>query len=143
MEQTVVILKPDVFIKEERDEYSQLKKELPRAEKFIEYVQWKITELNLVILNERKEQLSKELVAVHYQEHKDNPAKFNSILNNMTFWPCYLMLIEWIDSQKVIRALIMEIREEFLSTAKVARRNMIHASGNLDAAKFEAELHFR
>lgn len=143
MEQTVVILKPDVFIQEERDEYSQLKKELPRAEKFIEYIQWRITELNLVILSERKEQLSKELVAVHYQEHKDNPAKFNSILNNMTFWPCYLMLIEWIDSQKVIRALIMEIREEFLSTAKVARRNMIHASGNLDAAKFEAELHFR
>jgi hypothetical protein len=35
------------------------------------------------------------------------------------------------------------IREEFLVTAKVSRRNMIHASGNLDAAKFEAELHFK
>jgi hypothetical protein len=39
MEQTVVIVKPDVFIKEERDEYSQLKKELPESKKFIEYVQ--------------------------------------------------------------------------------------------------------
>jgi hypothetical protein len=39
MEQTVVILKPDVFIHIDRDEYSQLKKELPEAEKFIEYIQ--------------------------------------------------------------------------------------------------------
>lgn len=39
MEKTVVIIKPDVFVLEQRDEYSQLKKELPEAEKFIEYVQ--------------------------------------------------------------------------------------------------------
>ena len=142
MEKTVVIIKPDVFIVQERDEFSQLKKELPEAEKFIEYVKWRITELNLKIIKERKEQLSHKIVSEHYKEHKDNIAKFNSILWNMTFWPCFLMLIEWQDAQKIIRELIMKIRMEFLATPKVARRNMIHASANLEEGKFEAKLHF-
>jgi nucleoside diphosphate kinase len=60
----------------------------------------------------------------------------------MTSGPSYLMLIEWKDAHKIIRALIMEIREEFLVTPKVARRNMTHASWNLEEAKFEVELHF-
>jgi hypothetical protein len=38
MEQTVIIIKPDVFVIEKRDEYSQLKKDLPSAENFIKYV---------------------------------------------------------------------------------------------------------
>lgn len=143
MEQTVVILKPDVFVIEQRDEYSLLKKELPEAEKFIEYVKSRINELNLSVITERKEQLSEEIVAEHYKEHKDNVAKFNSILWNMTFGTSYLILIEWDNAQSIIRALIMDIREEFLMTPKVARRNMIHASGNLGAAKFETELHFK
>ncbi len=143
MEQTVVIIKPDVFVVEERDEYSQLKKELPKSEEFIEYVKLRISELNLSVITERKEQLSEEIVAEHYKEHKDNAAKFNSIIWNMTFWPSYIILIEWENSQSRIRALIMDIREEFLTTPKVARRNMIHASENLEAAKFEAKLHFK
>lgn len=80
MEQTVVIIKPDVFVIEKRDEYSQLKNELPEAEKFIEYVMQKINNLNLSIIIKRKEQLSREIVSEHYKEHKDNIAKFNSIL---------------------------------------------------------------
>ena len=36
----------------------------------------------------------------------------------------------------------LEIREEFLATPKVARRNMIHASANLEEAKDEVKLHF-
>ena len=142
MEQTVVILKPDVFIKEERDEYSQLKKELPDGDIFINYVKEKISNLDLKIVEERKEILSEEVVAIHYQEHKNNSDEFNGLLKSMTSWPSYLMLIEWENTQKIIRALIMEIREEFLVTPKVARRNMTHASWNLEEAKFEAELHF-
>ena len=134
MEQTVVILKPDVFIKEERDEYSQLKKELPDGDIFINYVKEKISNLDLKIVEERKEILSEEVVAIHYQEHKNNSDKFNGLLKSMTSWPSYLMLIEWENTQK--------IREEFLVTPKVARRNMTHASWNLEEAKFEAELHF-
>lgn len=142
MEQTVVIIKPDVFVIQERDEYSQLKKELPTAELFIEYVQWKINSLDLTVINERKEQLSREIVAEHYKEHKDNIAKFNSILGNMTFWPSYLMLVEWENAQELGRNMTLEIREEFLATPKVARRNMIHASANLEEAKDEVKLHF-
>jgi nucleoside diphosphate kinase len=143
MEQTVIIIKPDVFVIEKRDEYSQLKKELPEADKFIEFVRGKINSLGLSVINERKEQLSREIVAEHYKEHKDNITKFNSILGNMTFWPSYLLLIEWEDSQKLIRTMIEAIREEFLLTPKVSRRNMIHASANLEEAKFESNLHFR
>lgn len=142
MEQTVVILKPDVFIREERDEYSQLKKELPEADKFIEYIQWKIRELNLKIIREKKEILSESVVAEHYAEHKNIPDKFNGLLKSMTNGPSYLMLIEWENAQKLMRALIMETREEYLITPKVARRNMTHASWNLEEAKMEAKLHF-
>lgn len=85
MQQTVVILKPDVFIREERDEYSQLKKELPGSEIFVEYVKNKISDLDLEIVQERKEQFSEEIVIKHYKEHKNNHAKINSIINNMTF----------------------------------------------------------
>jgi nucleoside diphosphate kinase len=94
MEQTVVILKPDVFIREERAEFSELKKQLPEPEKFIEFVKGKIIELNLKIVNERKEQLSEAVVAQHYDEHKGTPAKFNFLLTHMTSGPSYLMLIE-------------------------------------------------
>lgn len=142
MEQTVVIIKPDVFVLEERDEYSQLKKELPSPEEFIKYVLEKISEINLNIWKQRKEQLSHEIVAQHYKEHKDNVAKFNSILWNMTFGPSYLICVEWINAQKLIRDLIREIRAEFLATPKVARRNMIHASANLEEAQDEVKLHF-
>jgi hypothetical protein len=36
----------------------------------------------------------------------------------------------------------ISIREEFLITPKVSRRNMIHASANREEAKFESNLHF-
>lgn len=143
MQQTVVILKPDVFIREERDEYSQLKKELPGSEIFVEYVKNKISDLDLEIVQERKEQFSEEIVIKHYKEHKNNHAKINSIINNMTFWPSCLLLIEWINSQEIMRNLTLKIREKFLQTPKVARRNMIHASANLEEAQYEAELHFK
>jgi nucleoside diphosphate kinase len=131
-----------VFIHIDRDEYSQLKKELPEAEKFIEYIQWKIRELNLSIISERKEVLTESVVAEHYAEHRNSPDKFNGLLKSMTSGSSYLMLIEWENAQKLIRALIMDIREEFLATPKVARRNMTHASWNIEEAKMEAQLHF-
>lgn len=142
MEQTVVIIKPDVFVIEQRDEYSQLKKELPGSDIFIKYVINKISQLDLSVTKQKKEKLSQEIVEEHYKEHKNNPEKFNSILWNMTFWPCYLMCIEWINAQQLIRDLIREIREEFLATPKVARRNMIHASANISEAQDEVKLHF-
>lgn len=42
-----------------------------------------------------------------------------------------------------MRNLTLKIREKFLQTPKVARRNMIHASANLEEAQYEAELHFK
>ena len=142
METSVVILKPDVFKREERLESDKLIKPLPEAEEFIAYVRWKLQDSGLEIVRERKEKIPREVVELHYAEHKENREKFEFLKQYITSGVSYIMLIGWEDAQPKARKIIMDLREEFLQTPQKACYNMTHASWNKDEAAMESKLHF-
>ena len=142
MEETIILLKPDIFCKKERVECDELKQELPDALEFIAYVKTQLEFLGLDVLQEKKEILDLSIIEKHYAEHKANTEKFNFLKWYISSWPCYIMLVWWDNAIKSARWLIMNIREEFLKTPKLARKNMTHASDREEAANYEKSLYF-
>lgn len=141
MQQTIVLLKPDIYFVKQREEWSELKKPLWTAEEFIEYVKSCLIKNNLVISAEKKILLDEETVEKHYEEHKDNIEKFNFLKSYITSWLCYIMLVSWKDAIQKARETILSIREEYLFDKK-ARYNMTHASDSLESAEKEISLYF-
>ncbi len=143
MEYSVVILKPDVFISFDRTEsYDFLKKPLGSSDEFIAVVQKYIRWIWCSIIEEREEVLSQSSIELHYNEHKDIPAKFSFLKSYIWSGPSYIMLVWWDNAIVQCRQLIMDIREEYLENPKIARKNMTHASANSWDAQREIEIHF-
>lgn len=143
MSQTIVICKPDVFDHIKRNpEYDALIKDLPEAEVFVDYVKSYLVSKGLTISQEKREVMSIDIAAKHYDWHKNNPERFEFLKKMMSSWISHVMLVEWENAQPIARQAIMDLRIEFLKTPKQARHNMMHASGNIEEAEYEVLLHF-
>lgn len=143
MSQTIVICKPDVFDRIPRNpDYDTLRKPLPEAEVFLEYVKKCLESKGLQIGEQRRETMTVQRAGEHYLEHKNKPEQYSSLQTSMSRAPSHIMCLEGKNAQRLAREVIMDLRIEFLKTPKISRANMLHASGDEYWAKYEVDLHF-
>ena len=131
METTLVILKPDA-----------LKRGL--AGRIIS----RFEEKGLEIVGMRMENLKRDVVEVHYDEHKERPF-FQSLVEFMTSGPVVLIAIRGLKAIGVVRKMIGAtegiqadpgtIRGDF---CQFRRFNLVHASDSEQSAKRELDLFF-
>ena len=149
LEYSLFWLKPDVFDRDsEREEWSKLKIALPKAEDFIEEIKQNLRERGLEIIKEKKALVSRETALAHYEEHsqvfdiKDKISKQEFLARYMTSDNSYWIIFYGENAIKVWREVLKEIRNKYLETPQLARKNMTHASDSVESATREIKLHF-
>jgi len=150
LEYSLFWLKPDVFDRNtQREEWSKLKIALPESKEFIEEIKQSLRERGLEVIKEKKALVSREIALAHYEEHsqvfdiKDKISKQEFLARYMTGDYSYWIIFYGENAIKIWREVLKEIRNKYLETPQLARKNMTHASDSVESATREIKLHFR
>lgn len=143
-------IKPDVFLPlQSRDEYDQLKKDLPiNPYDFIDDIKIRLKDNVLEIIEEKECIITEDIARIHYAEHEwkwselHKEFQLDFLIRFMTSWKSYWIVFYGDDAIKKWREILVDIRDKYLVDRKKARLNMTHASDSFESANREIMLHF-